>query len=198
VWNILLGHRDLEVYVFRLTPNADDGAILARRPVEITPQDDVWRLYQKVMLCGSDLFAEALQALENGGEGQSQSLAEARYYAKRTPADGLIDFAQSETAVFNFIRAQTHPYPGAFSFLDGVCWRIWRAAPFDRFAFRDKSRVPGTVIVALPDGLIVQTAGAAIWLLEADLEGTRVIPGPLPYLESLVGKRFRTPPETHS
>lgn len=198
VWNILLGRRDLEVYVFRLTPCADDGPILASRPVEITDQDDVWRLYQKVMFCGVDLFSEALLALERCDSGRNQLTAEAKYYQKRGPDDGLIDFSQSESQVFNFIRAQTKPYPGAFTYLNGTRWNIWQAVPFDAFAFRDRLRVPGEVVAALPDGLVVQTGGSTLWLLKADADGECAIPAPLYRLERLVGERFLNKPDGSS
>ena len=50
VWNILLGHTDIEVYAFELTARADDGNILARQTVEITNHDDVGTLYRKVFV----------------------------------------------------------------------------------------------------------------------------------------------------
>src|SRR5580704_12754987 len=54
VWNMLLDRRDIEVYVFEMLSTADDGAILARAPVEITPYEDIRHLYEKVMLVGAE------------------------------------------------------------------------------------------------------------------------------------------------
>src|SRR5437879_10479768 len=47
---------------------------------------------------------------------------------RRRPADGLIDWSQPSSAVYDFVRALTRPYPGAFSLLDGQRWMIWSAA----------------------------------------------------------------------
>src|SRR5207302_11492308 len=47
---------------------------------------------------------------------------------RRRPADVLIYCDQPGARVYDFIRALTHPYPGAFSSLDGSTWRIWQAA----------------------------------------------------------------------
>lgn len=53
---------------------------------------------------------------------------------QRSPEDGLIDWSQDARVVDRLIRAQTHPYPGAFT----LSWKrlyIWRSRidlPFPR------------------------------------------------------------------
>lgn len=190
VWNIILGWPDIEVYVFRLTPKADDGDILALQPVEITPQDDVRALYEKVMMIGADLFLRAIVALQRGERGRIQYLAAAKPYGKRTPEDGLIDFSRSESEVYNFIRAQAPPYPGAFAHLDGAMWTILQAQPFDKFSFRDRSREPGLILAALPSGLVVQTGGSPIWLRAASIDGNPAPFSDTEKFERLVGRKF--------
>jgi methionyl-tRNA formyltransferase len=190
VWNILLGRDDLEVYVFRLTAKADDGDILALRVLEITPWDDVATLYEKVMWAAVGLFRDAIACVGAGTQGSRQALASARAYPKRTPMDGLIDFSRSERELHDFVRAQARPYPGAFSYLQGQKWHIWRAEPFDRFAFRDVAREPGRILAALPSGLVVQTGGSPLWIREAEVDGSTVVPYPEGAGERLVGHRF--------
>jgi methionyl-tRNA formyltransferase len=190
VWNILKGHRDLEVYVFHLSPNADDGAILARQPIEITAWDTVKTLYEKVMMIGCSLFEAAIDRLTINQAGESQALEFAQSYPKRTPSDGLIDFSQNETAIHNFVRSQVSPYPGAFTYLNGVLWKITEAVPFDAFAFRDEQRVPGKIVAALPSGLVVLTGGATIWVRQAESSSGEIVPCSLEQMERLVGLCF--------
>ena len=45
----------------------------------------------------------------------------------------------------NFIRAQTHPYPGAFSFINRAKILIWYAIPFD-LNIDHKKKIPGTIV----------------------------------------------------
>lgn len=191
-WNIIKGFRDIEVYVFRLTPRADDGDVCVVRTIEITAQDNAQTLYEKIMFWGARLFAETIQAMSAGTLSPNKQKAEfAEHYPKRTPDDGIIDFSRSVDEVFNFIRAQSAPYPGAFSFLEGRRCHVWKAIPFDGFAFRERIREPGLVVAALPSGLVVQTGSACIWLQSVALEnGEQIVPGPLEHLEALVGKRF--------
>lgn len=191
VWNIIYGHADIEVYVFALTSSADDGNIIASRVVEITPFDNVDMLYQKVMYAAGDLLLDAISRVGAGELGQPQERESAVTYAARTPSDGLIDFSLSERQIYDFVRAQCSPYPGAFSYLDDEKWVIQHAVPFDRFAFRDRARRPGEILAALPSGLVVATGGSPVWLLHAECEGRTVIPAPLSELERLIGRRFR-------
>lgn len=174
VWNILLGRSDIEVYVFSITPKADDGAILAQRPVEITPYDDVKLLYEKVMHVGAELIAQAVGRLAAGNAGYQQAMEFARHYEKRGPEDGLIDFSMSDEDIYNFVRAQVPPYPGAFSYLDGERWVILKAHRFDSYAFRDVKRRPGRIMLNLPSGIVVQTGGAPLWIVDALVDGRRL------------------------
>jgi methionyl-tRNA formyltransferase len=46
----------------------------------------------------------------------------------RSPEDGAVDWTLGPREVYNFVRALDRPYPGAFSYLDGALWKIWRCA----------------------------------------------------------------------
>ena len=50
-----------------------------------------------------------------------------RIVPQRSPEDGRIDWSQDARTVERFIRAQTRPYPGAFSILNGKPLYIWAA-----------------------------------------------------------------------
>lgn len=190
-WNLIKGHTDLEVYVFRMTEHADDGDMVGRRVVEITAHDDVRTLYEKVMFTGALLFDDAITGVLAGtAVTVPQDPRFAVLYGKRGPQDGLVDFREQVEVLVDFVRGQARPYPGAFARLDGADLRVWRAIPYDRFAFRDRPRRPGEVLLALPSGLVVETGSSPVWIVEATLDGKPLVPGPLEALEALVGKRL--------
>jgi methionyl-tRNA formyltransferase len=189
-WNIIKGHRDIEVYVFALTERADDGDIFASRVVEITGYDTVQTLYEKVMYQGAVLLDRALHRIAQGRRGRPQDLRDAVHYPKRRPEDGQVDFRGSVESIVDFIRAQSRPYPGAFSFLNGTRWIFWSAQPFDAFAFRDVERRPGQVVLALPSGVIVQTGTAALWITDAEAGARSSRDFTLAESETLVGQCF--------
>lgn len=190
-WNIIKGFRDIEVYVFRLTERADDGDIVAKQAVEITPYDDIQTLYEKVMYQGACLFEQAiLKFKSNTNNFLKQNINYAIYYEKRSADDGLINFSDSVESIHNFIRAQSRPYPGAYAYIGEKRWNIWKAIPFDNHAFRGVNRIPGEIILALPSGIIVQTGSSPLWIISADCNGSKVIPSDLSFMEKFVGKVF--------
>src|SRR5216117_2753658 len=65
---------------------------------------------------------------------------------RRRPADGLIDWDQEACAVYNFIRALTKPYPGAFGWLDGRRWTVWQAALLPPGTAATAGLTPGAVL----------------------------------------------------
>jgi methionyl-tRNA formyltransferase len=44
----------------------------------------------------------------------------ASYFGKRVPEDGQINWSWQKERIRNWVRALTFPYPGAFTFFDGV------------------------------------------------------------------------------
>ena len=54
------------------------------------------------------------------------------HYPKRTPEDGLIDWENMDVwEIYNFVRGQTRPYPGAFAPIGDKTYQIWRVQVFD-------------------------------------------------------------------
>ena len=166
-WSLIKGLRSFEVYVFRLTERADDGDILAFETMEITLFDSVKTLYEKVMLRGALLFEKVLQMNDSSGlKGSAQNLDFAVHFPKRTPEDGKVLFSETCESLYNFIRAQTRPYPGAFFSFKNEIYRLWSAIPFDSHYQILPHRHPGKVIVNLPTGPVVQTGTTGLWLTE--------------------------------
>ena len=63
---------------------------------------------------------------------------------RRKPEDGLIDWNQSASTIYNFVRGLTHPYPGAFSYLSGTKYFIWKSALI--LGELEHSFTPGSVV----------------------------------------------------
>src|SRR5262249_54036758 len=62
----------------------------------------------------------------------------------RRPEDGLLDWSGNHRAVYDFVRALTRPYPGAFSWLEGRRWTIWACAELPTACSADAR--PGTIL----------------------------------------------------
>jgi methionyl-tRNA formyltransferase len=145
-----------------LDAGVDTGKILAQQEFPISLSDTCQTVYHKVAEAGRSMLGELLPKLENGIlEPLQQNDHEASVMPKRRPEDGIIDWNKSALELFNWIRALTHPYPGAFTSFSNKKLFIWEARiahyPFMESKISDwETKKPGTVI-SISDGIAVLT-----------------------------------------
>lgn len=114
-WAIMLGEKETGVTMFYLEPEADTGDIIAQKSFPILFSDDCRTIYEKSAHAAAGLIEDILPKIEkNEVKTVRNESANYKAYPKRTPADGLINFNRSALEVYNFVRAITRPYPGAF------------------------------------------------------------------------------------
>jgi methionyl-tRNA formyltransferase len=108
--------------------------------------------------------------LDGGVVPVAQAAAGVSYGAQRTPDDGLVDWRAPARRLHDFVRAQSDPYPGAFTWLQGRRMTIWRARPYPHPYFG----APGQVVRIDADGVHVACGeGSALTLLEVERDGVR-------------------------
>ena len=84
--------------------------------------------------------------------------------AERTPADGIVDWETRAPHLDAWVRAQTHPYPGAFTFHGEERIVVWRAR-----AVASDARAPaGTVVEVRAEGPVVACGEGALLLEELE------------------------------
>jgi methionyl-tRNA formyltransferase len=190
-WVLVHGETETGVTLHYMEAKADRGDIVAQKVIPITPEDTAVTLFARMTAAAGELFRETYPRLRRGqAERLSQDHARATYYGGRTPADGLIDWRQPATAIYNLMRAVADPYPGAFTFFQGRKLFVWAgqvmAAPVTRPA------EPGRVTAAVPgEGLLVATGAGHVLITQAQWEGEAEFLGPvLATWEDLVGKNL--------
>lgn len=127
-WAIIAGEKETGITMFYLTEEADAGDIIAQKAFPIMLNDDCDTVYKKSATAGAKLIVEYLPKIESDTVLRIHNPSKSYpAYPKRTPSDGEIDFNRSALDVYNFIRALTKPYPGAFTILpDGRKIIIWK------------------------------------------------------------------------
>ena len=115
-WAILTGETEWGDSYFRMVSEYDKGELYAQKFFTIEKYDTVFTVYEKVAQCAADTVVEyASKWTEGVFEPVKQDDNKATYYKRRCPADGEIkSFLQNANKLHDFIRAQTHPYPGAY------------------------------------------------------------------------------------
>jgi methionyl-tRNA formyltransferase len=160
-----------------LEPGADEGDIVAQRRIPITDDDDCATIYDKVSATEVDMLAEVLPELRRGRlPRRTQDSSQATVMPKRRPDDGAIDWDSSTRRLFNWVRALTHPYPGAFCGLaDRKLW-IWKVAMPNGTTSGERA-APGSIRVDAQGWPLVATRDGWIRLLRVQLEGDVEVSG---------------------
>jgi methionyl-tRNA formyltransferase len=129
-WAILRGETMTGNTFMYLSPEADAGDIIDQRPVLIEPEDTCATVYAKVAQAGAEMLTEHLPGVLNGTAPRTpQGKAVGDPLPKRTPDMGITDWNRPARAVHDWIRALSHPYPGAFTFLEGKKVFLWYSDP---------------------------------------------------------------------
>lgn len=115
-WAILSGETQWGDSYFQMVSEYDKGDIYAQQFFTIEKYDTVFTVYEKVAQCAVKTVAEYASKWTNGiFDTIKQDDSKATYYKRRCPADGEIkNFSVDAEVLHNFIRAQTHPYPGTY------------------------------------------------------------------------------------
>jgi methionyl-tRNA formyltransferase len=165
VWAMIDGETETGVSLFFLVEGMDSGDIVAQRSIAIAPTDYVSDVLAKLDDVVLSIFrAKHLPILNGQAERipQNHSFVEATYCAQRILSDGLIDWHKPAKRIYDFIRAQSDPYPGAFSFLNGQKLTIWRVRPLNMVY----QGTPGQVVRISSEGVTVICGDRQPLLLE--------------------------------
>lgn len=169
---IMAGDALTGVQVMRMTEGLDEGAILLSETVPIAFDETAATLHDKLALAGAPLLPRALDLLARGEAVETPQAADGLNYARKIkPEEARIDWRGTGPEVDRHIRGLS-PAPGA-----------WFEAAGDRGGVRVKasmSRVspaagmPGEVLEASGEGLLVACREGAVRLMELQREGRAV------------------------
>jgi len=174
VWAALRGEERTGVSLFYFDDGMDTGDIVAQASFALGPQETIADLLEKAESAAVGLVTRYAGPLLSGTAPRvKQDHGQASYGSPRRPDDGRIRWDRPASEVYNFIRAQTRPYPGAFTHLSpGKVLRIWRASIFPYPYYG----VPGLVGQRQTDGVVVACGEGAVTVQEWELDGEASVP----------------------
>lgn len=157
-WALILGSKEFFISIFKIDAGIDSGEVIDTKKFDLSPHDTIKTSYYKVSMLTARMIAEAITSgkiLENSF--QEQDNEEAFYLPQRKPEDGEIDWNRSSLEIFNFIKALTKPYPGAYTQLINKKVVIWSGIPFS-ISEESKDIEPGTIVkIYNKNDLLVKT-----------------------------------------
>ena len=127
-WAIILGHDETGVTVHTLRPEVDTGDVVVQSRIPIELADTSASIQSQMLELYPRLVEGTLRDVATGTLTTQPQVGEPTYGKVRHPEDGEISWHWSARQVYNWVRALTRPYPGAFTYQDGVPMRIWKAA----------------------------------------------------------------------
>ena len=168
-WALLNGETRTGLTIFQMNERLDAGEILLQEPVDAEPREDAAALTARLAALGGELAVRALDEAERGSlRPAAQDEARAGYAPKLTKAQGQIDWAASAAVIERQVRALT-PWPGAVTLWRGEPLKIVRATA----AAATAGTLPGALIQAGPDTLVVATGEGAVAISDVQPAGRR-------------------------
>jgi len=135
VWAIINNESKTGVTAHLIDDGCDTGDIIKQKEVEINNNDrgaDILEKFNKLYI---PLVDEILIDFERGCITTiPQNNMNATFFGKRTPDDGRINWGWQKERIRNWVRAQAYPYPGAFTYYQGLDEKVI----IDEVVFSDK------------------------------------------------------------
>jgi methionyl-tRNA formyltransferase len=153
-WAILNGEVETGLTAHFIDNGVDTGDIIKQETLELKYDDDIGDMLRKFFPVYETITDKVIRFFLVGDIPRlKQEKSISSEYPARKPDDGLIDWTQPAEKIRNLIRAVSHPYPGAFTEVNGNRLYIWKA---DVIKNIETKKIPGTVIKKEIDSIVIQ------------------------------------------
>ncbi len=116
-WQMINGEKYIYINVIKMIKKLDAGPIYEQAKIKISNNDNINKIQKKINKIFPLLTLRALEKIKNNIDPKKQKNINIKYFKQRKDSDGLIHWRKmSSKQVFNFVRAISKPYPGAFYF----------------------------------------------------------------------------------
>ena len=161
------GDRESGVTVMQMDVGLDTGPMLTICRCTIDGKETSASLYPKLAVLGAQALINTLEKMRSGtAVGIAQDSTQSSYADKIAKQESLIDWSASVTEIERRIRA-FNPFPAAYSLVNGQRIKIWLASAVSR----DYPGVPGEILSADDDGLLVKCGNGALLISTIQLAG---------------------------
>lgn len=156
IWALINGEEHVGVTAHRMDGELDAGDILLQRSEPVGPDDTATDLFHRTCDLIAPLVRESLDLIASGrAEWTPQDRSRASFFHKRSVEDSRIDWNWPAEDLERLVRAQSDPYPNAFTYHRGERIRIVSAA----VSQARYGGTPGRIFIREGDGVVI-VAGA--------------------------------------
>ena len=174
-WCLIDGLSKSGVTLFCFDEGVDSGDIIAQKEFDIALEDTAKIVLDKVTTIAVELLKEYYPLLEKGNAPRiPQDDAEATYTRRRRPEDGIVDWGRTSFSIYNWIRALSLPFPGAFTYWHGRKIIMWESDLLKGYRARFNAR-QGEILDSLDGiGMVVATGDNCISIKTVELDGEQM------------------------
>lgn len=184
IWALINGEDRVGVTAHRMNAELDAGDILVQRAVPVGPTDTATDLFHRTVDLIAPIVSESLDLIASGrdaGQWVPQDRSRASFFHKRALEDSRIDWRWPAERLQRLVRAQSDPYPNAYTHHRGQRLRIVSAAVSEGRYGGTPGRIfiregDGVVVVAGPEAHSGRSRGLLIRRLRTD-DGTEYAAG---------------------
>ncbi len=128
-WALLTGKQHFIFSVFWIEEGADDGDVIDTDEFEYSLTDNIMTSYIKLNLAVAKIIIKNLENGRIANRFGTPQRGESAYLPQRKRDDGMIDWNRDANNIYNFIRALSRPYPGAYTKIGDTEFVIETAIP---------------------------------------------------------------------
>ncbi len=173
---IAQGDAETGITVMHMAAGLDTGDILLARALPIRPDETGGSLHDRLADLAPVALAAALDQLEAGNAPRApQDETRATYAGRLSRESGRIDWSLPAAEIERHVRAM-NPWPAASAEIPLADGTRARVKVFAAAIEAGNSGVPGTVLAATGEGVLVAAGEGAVRLTEIQGEGGRRMP----------------------
>ena len=133
VWAMIEGQTITGVSLFKLSNGVDDGDIIEQLKFPIESTDTIREVYEKATIASEQIIQKVFGNERYNLHPKTQDKTKIRVYPQRKPEDGEVNWTWEAEKINRFIKAQTKPYPGAWTKIGNKKIILWDAEVNDNY-----------------------------------------------------------------
>jgi methionyl-tRNA formyltransferase len=176
-WALLEGDPETGISLMQMDEGLDTGPVFTQRRIVIGPRCTGGELTQLMHDLAIEVILHDLALVAHGSSPTPQDHALATHAPPIDKQHLILDFTQTVARLDRQIRAFA-PSPGAFCFVGNKRLKILSAMPFSPDSHRPaeaQGALPGTIVAAQGDLLLIETGDGLLRIQSAQAEGKRVM-----------------------
>ena len=152
IWALINGEKEVGVTAHMMDDELDAGDIVVQRAIGVGERDTVTDLFHRTVDLIAPIVTESLGLIASGRAVHTkQDRSKASFFHKRSVQDSNIDWAWPAEDIDRLVRAQSDPYPNAFTHHKGKRVRVTKAS----VSKGTYGGTPGRIFIPEGEGVVI-------------------------------------------